>query len=153
MAPRLGPLLRFNSLKTARLRSLLDKSWGQRHVTIGIVMAGLRYSTFAPWEMLVVILRGAGTALVLFLLGFGYARIRSQRGLGMGDVKLATAVGIWLPLEDIPLCFCLASMLGLAGVLIAEFRGRPIKRTTKVSFGAYLCPALWFIWLASVLST
>src|SRR5215216_247593 len=31
MAPRLGPLLRLSRLKTARLWSLLDKTWGQRH--------------------------------------------------------------------------------------------------------------------------
>src|SRR5579863_10112268 len=31
MAPRFGPLLRLCRLKTARLRSLLDKTWGQRH--------------------------------------------------------------------------------------------------------------------------
>jgi hypothetical protein len=31
-APRLGPLLRLKTILTARPRSLLDESWGQRQL-------------------------------------------------------------------------------------------------------------------------
>jgi leader peptidase (prepilin peptidase)/N-methyltransferase len=81
-----------------------------------------------------------------------YARIRGREGLGFGDVKLAAAVGAWLSLDAIPLCFGLAAGAALVAVMIAHLRGRSIERTTKIPFGAFLCPALWLVFYASALS-
>jgi leader peptidase (prepilin peptidase) / N-methyltransferase len=89
--------------------------------------------------------RAAGTALTLGAVRWCYARLRMREGLGFGDVKLAAAVGAWLPLETIPLCFGLASGAALVAVTLARLRGEAVDRATKVPFGAFLCPALWLV--------
>ena len=81
----------------------------------------------------------------------GYARLRGREGLGLGDVKLAAAIGAWLPLDAIPLCFALAANAALALVLFAPLRGRPLEATARLPFGAFLCPALWLVFYASAL--
>jgi len=95
--------------------------------------------------------RALGTALALALLRGTYARIRGREGLGFGDVKLAAAVGAWLPLDAIPLCFGLAASAALVAVMVAHLRGHSIARATKLPFGAFLCPSLWLVFYASML--
>lgn len=95
--------------------------------------------------------RGAATALALALTRWSYARLRMREGLGFGDVKLAAAVGVWLPTATIPLCFGLAAGAALVAVLLARFRGEEVHAFTRVPFGAFLCPALWLVFFAGVL--
>jgi leader peptidase (prepilin peptidase)/N-methyltransferase len=95
--------------------------------------------------------RAAGTAIGLLIVRWCYARMRGREGLGLGDVKLAAAIGAWLPLEAIPVCFALASIGALILVLLAQVAERNVRATTKLPFGAFLCPALWLVFYASVL--
>src|SRR5215469_13267331 len=125
-------------------------------VTAGALLSGLLaaavFDPVSAWLGLVTATaRAAGTALVLGLVRAGYARLRGREGLGLGDIKLAGALGAWLPLEAIPLCFALATAAGLMTVLLAALRGQRIERTTRVPLGAFLCPAVWLTYFASVL--
>jgi leader peptidase (prepilin peptidase)/N-methyltransferase len=95
--------------------------------------------------------RAAGTAAVLLLARFGYAWLRHREGLGFGDIKLAAAIGAWLPLDAIPICFALATSAALILVLFAHLRGRRMEAATKLPFGAFLCPALWLVFYAFAL--
>jgi leader peptidase (prepilin peptidase)/N-methyltransferase len=94
------------------------------------------------------ILRALCVAVVLALFRYGYARIRRREGLGLGDVKLAAAIGAWLPIQAIPLCFGIATSGALLIVLIALLKGEPVSRATRIPFGAFLCPALWIVFYA-----
>jgi leader peptidase (prepilin peptidase)/N-methyltransferase len=94
--------------------------------------------------------RAAGTAAALLLLRFSYARLRRREGLGLGDVKLGAAIGAWLPLDAIPMCFALAAGGALLLVMMARLGGRPIDGQTKLPFGSFLCPALWLMFYISV---
>ena len=95
--------------------------------------------------------RAVGTAAVLLLVRWGYARLRQREGVGLGDVKLAAGIGAWLPLDAIPVCFGFAASAALVAVFLAHLRGRPVDAATKLPFGAFLCPALWLIFYVSVL--
>jgi leader peptidase (prepilin peptidase)/N-methyltransferase len=118
----------------------------------GIVAASLLDST-DPWLAGVsAVARAFGCAAMLALLRSSYARIRQREGLGFGDVKLAAAVGAWLPLDVIPLCFALATSAALVSIMIAHWRGHTIERATRLPFGAFLCPSLWVMFYASALS-
>jgi leader peptidase (prepilin peptidase)/N-methyltransferase len=66
-------------------------------------------------------------------------------------VKLAAAVGAWLPAASIPLCFALATCSALMAVALARIRGESINATAKLPFGAFLCPALWLVFFAGEL--
>jgi leader peptidase (prepilin peptidase)/N-methyltransferase len=125
-------------------------------VTLGALAAGIAAAAaLAPldpgWSALEAALRAGGTAAALYAVRLGYARLRGREGLGLGDVKLAAAIGAWLPLDAIPLCFALAANAALALVLFARLRGRPMEATARLPFGAFLCAALWLVFYASAL--
>jgi leader peptidase (prepilin peptidase) / N-methyltransferase len=126
-------------------------------ITAGALVSGLVaaaiFDPVSAWlGLATAAARAMGTALVLGLVRAGYARFRSREGLGLGDIKLAGALGAWLPLEAIPLCFALATAAALLAVLLAALRGQRVERTTRVPLGAFLCPALWLTYFASVLT-
>ena len=90
-------------------------------VTLGATLAGIFAAPFIepldawsdPWLAgASAVARALGCAAVLASLRAGYAQMRHQEGIGLGDVKLAAAVGAWLPLDAIPLCFALAATRG-----------------------------------------
>ena len=130
-------------------------------VTLGATLAGIVAAPFIepldawsnPWLAgASAAARALGCAAVLALLRSLYARTRQQEGLGFGDVKLAGAVGAWLPLDAIPLCFALAASAALVCALIAQLRGHIVERATRLPFGAFLCPSLWLVFYAGALS-
>jgi leader peptidase (prepilin peptidase) / N-methyltransferase len=126
-------------------------------VTFGATVAGIMAAPLLdpidPWLAgISATARAIGCAAVLALLRAGYAQIRQREGLGFGDVKLAAAVGAWLPLDIIPLCFALATSAALVSIMIAHWRGHRIERATRLPFGAFLCPSLWLMFYASALS-
>jgi leader peptidase (prepilin peptidase)/N-methyltransferase len=126
-------------------------------VTFGATVAGIvavpLLDPVDPWLAGVgATARALGCAAVLALLRSCYARIRQREGLGFGDVKLAAAVGAWLPLDIIPLCFALATSAALVSIMMAHWRGHTIERATRLPFGAFLCPSLWVMFYASALS-
>ena len=98
------------------------------------------------------IARAGCVAGVLALFRGGYGWIRKTEGLGLGDVKLAAAIGAWLPFEAIPLCFGLATSGALVTVILARLSGQAVMRTTRIPLGAFLCPALWIVFFADSLA-
>jgi leader peptidase (prepilin peptidase)/N-methyltransferase len=126
-------------------------------VTFGATVAGIMAAPLLdpidPWLAVSnATARALGCAAVLALLRTSYAHLRQREGLGFGDVKLAAAVGAWLPLDVIPSCFALATSAALISILIAYWRGHAIERATRLPFGAFLCPSLWLMFYASALS-
>ena len=127
-------------------------------VTWGATICGVGSAWFLdelnPWLATSdAILRAMSAAGLLALLRWIYGSIRHREGLGLGDVKLAAAVGAWLPLEVIPLCFGLATSGALVTILWGHVRGKHVERTMKIPLGSFLCPALWFAFYASNLPT
>ena len=127
-------------------------------ITWGATICGVSSAWFLdelnPWLAISdAILRAVCAAGLLALLRWIYSCIRHREGLGLGDVKLAAAVGAWLPLEVMPLCFGLATGGALLTILWGHLRGNRIERTMKIPFGTFLCPALWFAFYASKLTT
>jgi leader peptidase (prepilin peptidase) / N-methyltransferase len=121
-------------------------------IALGILAASA-LNPFQPWLSAgAAAARAAGIASALALLRWGYGRIRGREGLGFGDVKLAAAIGAWLPLGLIPFCFALATCAALATVMFARLRGESVEATTRLPFGAFLCPALWLVFYAGELA-
>jgi len=140
----LGTLMVAGADVDARTFLLPDPiTWGA--IACGIVAAPL-LDMVAPWVAAgEAMARAACVAVVLALFRSGYASIRRSEGLGLGDVKLAAAIGAWLPVEAIPLCFGLATSGALLIVIFAHLNGQPVTRTTRIPFGTFLCPALWIV--------
>jgi len=125
-------------------------------VTFGATVAGIVAAPLIdPFDPLLAgvsaITQAIGCAAVLALLRVSYARMRGREGLGFGDVKLAAAVGAWLSLDAIPLCFALATSAALLSALITLLRGETVERATSLPLGAFLCPSLWLVFYAGTL--
>jgi leader peptidase (prepilin peptidase) / N-methyltransferase len=126
-------------------------------VTLGGVILGIAILPWAEattgsgayWTNLIEAVSQAGALGLLFAgLWAVFWWLRGFEGLGFGDVKLAAAVGAWLPLQAIPACFLLATT---AALLIALFHRSTDATPQKLPFGAFLCPALWLFFFASAL--
>jgi leader peptidase (prepilin peptidase) / N-methyltransferase len=126
-------------------------TWG---ATVCGVVSAWFLSDLNPWLAISdAVLRAVCAAGLLALLRWVYGSIRHREGLGLGDVKLAAAVGAWLPGEVISLCFGLATGGALVLILWGYLRGKRVEGTMKVPLGTFLCPALWFAFYASHLPT
>lgn len=101
------------------------------------------------------LLNSALRAVVLaaLFLGFriAYRHIRGREGLGLGDVKLAAAAGLWLNWMTAAIAIDVAALLALAMVLVGAVRGHKISGQTKVPFGLFFAPAIWLAWLFGAL--
>ena len=121
-------------------------------LALGIVNAGLD-----PWPdgwsaisaaIGAALLRGAVLAGCFFALRALYARVRGREGIGLGDVKLAGAAGVWLAWTTIPVAIEIAALAALAVYVARQLvGGRAISATARMPFGLFLAPAIWLGWL------
>ena len=123
-------------------------------VTYGATISGIAFAPFLsaqdPWAGLAsAVSRAAGAALILLALRGAYRWLRGREGLGLGDVKLGAAIGAWLSLQLMPVCFALAAAAALLSVA-ARAREQAIDQM-RLPFGAFLCPALWLIFFVDAL--
>jgi leader peptidase (prepilin peptidase)/N-methyltransferase len=90
------------------------------------------------------VLAGSGT---LWLLAWGYFRLRKIEGMGGGDIKLAAMFGVVLGWQLTVVALFLAALVGSlwGGLLIARGRGDGL---TAIPFGTLLAPAAMvaFLW-------
>lgn len=72
--------------------------------------------------------------------------VTKGRGMGLGDVKLAIPLGLWLGLEKGIVWFMYSFIIGgiVAGILLLLKRA---KLKTKIAFGPFLILAFWIVLL------
>ncbi len=81
---------------------------------------------------------------VLLALRVGYRRVRGHDGLGLGDVKLAAGLGFALGGPALPWVGLIAAVSALAAAAMGLFG--PLRRTTRMPFGAFLALAGALVW-------
>ena len=120
-------------------------------LALGFVHAALADAQTAVQAVAAAALRGAVLGLLFWALREIYARWRGHDGLGLGDVKLSVAAGIWLDWPTIPIAVEIAAVGALAVYGIGHFAGRRrIHAATRLPFGLFLAPAVWLAWLLQV---
>jgi len=121
-------------------------------LVLGIVKTGLA-AWPDDWNIVLqsigtAVLRGAVLAGCFFALRVLYARLRGREGIGLGDVKLAGAGGVWLAWTTIPVAIEIAALAALAVYVVRQFAGgRVMSATARMPFGLFLAPAIWLGWL------
>ena len=94
------------------------------------------------------LLRGGVLAGAFFALRALYARLRRREGIGLGDVKLAGAAGVWLAWSTIPVAIEIAALAALAVYVARQFAGgKMMSATARMPFGLFLAPAIWLGWV------
>jgi leader peptidase (prepilin peptidase) / N-methyltransferase len=93
-------------------------------------------------------MRGVLLALGFYILREIYYRLRQRHGIGLGDVKLAAAVGVWLDWTLIPIAIEIAALTALTSYAASQLlTKRPFDAAAKLPFGLFFAPAIWLCWL------
>ena len=93
---------------------------------------------------------GLAGFLALWLVAWGYRRVRGREGMGGGDPKLFGAIGLWLGWRMLPGVLLLASVIGVGWVAWQAARGRRMAASDAVPFGVLLAAAAYPAWLAMI---
>ncbi|MGO9546079.1 MAG: prepilin peptidase [Rhodomicrobium sp.] len=77
-----------------------------------------------------------------------YRILRHREGLGLGDVKLMAAAGVWLPVLTSVYAIAAASVIALIFTAAESQKGgTEVMLTYSVPFALFLAPAFWLFWL------
>ena len=108
----------------------------------GISSMGMYYLTFIIGHN---VLLNYLYALIFALMLFGWAYLLSKgKAMGMGDVKLATALGAWFILPDMVLAMALAFIVGsVVGLIMMRF-GK-LKFKSSVPFGPVMATGVTLV--------
>jgi leader peptidase (prepilin peptidase) / N-methyltransferase len=79
---------------------------------------------------------------VVWLLRRLYFMLRQFQGLGLGDVKLLAASGIWIGITGVPVQLLIASLTALAAAGVIHVAGHTMTRQTSLPFGPFLALSL-----------
>jgi leader peptidase (prepilin peptidase)/N-methyltransferase len=126
-------------------------------LTLAALVLGIANAGLDPWpegwsavfsSIGAALARGAVLAGCFFALRALYARLRGREGIGLGDVKLAGAGGVWLAWSTIPVAIEIAALAALAVYVVRQLAGgRVMSATARMPFGLFLAPAIWLGWL------
>ena len=117
-------------------------------LTLPLVVAGLLASAILDRNSLSGHVLGTILGyLFVRVLRVAYRTLRGREGMGLGDAKLLAAAGAWVSWQGLPSVLVIASVLGLAGVLVQSLRGYRIHPAQHIPFGAFLSTGLWLVWL------
>jgi leader peptidase (prepilin peptidase)/N-methyltransferase len=117
-------------------------------LTLPLLLLGLAAAPFLDSENWIGHFIGAGASFVIFAaLTFLYRRIRGVEGLGLGDAKLAAALGAFVSWQGMPGTVLMAAVLALLFVLSRALIGNPIARAEPIPLGPFLCSGAWITWL------
>ena len=75
-----------------------------------------------PAPLLDRVIGGVAGFAALWLVAFGYRRLRGREGLGGGDAKLFGAIGLWLGWRALPAVLLVAALLGLGWAVARRMR-------------------------------
>jgi leader peptidase (prepilin peptidase)/N-methyltransferase len=117
-------------------------------LTLPLLLLGLVAARFFDPEDWIGHFVGSVASFAVFAaLTLFYRRIRGVEGLGLGDAKLAAALGAFVSWQGMPGTVLMAALLALAAVFSRSLMGKPIARAEPIPFGPFLCVSAWITWL------
>lgn len=110
-------------------------------VQLGIFVAGAAYQLLSGGDFGAAVVGALAGGAIGLTLRYGFLYLRNKDGLGMGDVKLMAASGIWIGAQTmVPYLF----YAGLIGILTAIV-WRLLGRGERYPFGPSLALSLWVL--------
>src|SRR5664279_365478 len=119
-------------------------------LALAVINAVLAQAPSMVESLAAAALRGAVTMLFFLSLRWLYGWLRQREGLGLGDVKLAFVAGAWLDWTMIPVAIEIAALGALMAYGAWQLFGTgTINSMSRLPFGLFFAPAIWFSWLLS----
>ncbi|MEH6757732.1 MAG: prepilin peptidase [Parasphingorhabdus sp.] len=87
----------------------------------------------------------------LFLIGWGYQKLRGREGLGGGDPKLFAAIGCWLGWPALPLVILGAALIGILSAMTMQIRGQAISADSALPLGSFMAITAFPLWIAQIM--
>ncbi|MBO6603901.1 A24 family peptidase [Boseongicola sp. H5] len=115
-----------------------------------VSLGGLRLMLVPNLPVLDHVLGAVIWPILFGLVGYGFLRLRGRQGLGFGDVKLMSGLGLWLGFSGtIPMLLgaAVAAIATLLVFRIAEADHSDTLGTSAIAFGPFLCLSTWVVWL------
>ena len=75
--------------------------------------------------------------LIIWLIIFGYKKVRNKEGMGLGDAKLLSAIGFWFGWVSIPFVLFLSSIIAL-GFSLPSLVNKSKNLSSQIPFGPYI---------------
>lgn len=126
--------------------SILPNELNYFLMIVGLLLAGIPHYPYAGESALRFDMTQFSLALSGFLVGGGlflFLAVISpyfygRSALGMGDVKLIAAYGLWLGPQLVLFTIIFGALVGaLVGTILMYYRGESLR--TEIPFGPYLC--------------
>jgi leader peptidase (prepilin peptidase)/N-methyltransferase len=116
-------------------------------ITLGLLWTGLIFNVHGGFIPVTEAVYAAVATYVFFAsTAWAFKRLRGIDGFGQGDIKLLTALAVWLGMVPL-LAIAASAMVIFVGYYLLFVK----DRQTKVPFGPFICvPALVAAWLGCV---
>jgi len=127
-------------LAVTDLRCGIIPNW----LNLAIAVAGLGRAALVGGfaAALAAACEGLAVGAALWLLRYLFFRWRKYHGLGLGDVKLVAASGIWIGIAGVPVQLLIASLSALLAAGLLRFGGHLMTRQSSLPFGPFLALGL-----------
>jgi leader peptidase (prepilin peptidase) / N-methyltransferase len=126
------------------MRHLMIPNW----LNLSLAVTGLTVSTqLLGVPFYLAFIQGVVVFGVFWLLSYGYFQLRGRQGLGGGDVKFIAAASFWVGIVGLPWTILIASISGLALVVILHLMGHGTAANQRLAFGPHLALGLFGTWM------
>ena len=75
--------------------------------------------------------------IIIWIIIFGYKKLRNKEGMGLGDAKLLSAIGFWFGWMSLPFILFFSSFVALT-FAIPSLINKSRTMASKIPFGPYL---------------
>lgn len=118
------------------------------YLNILLCLSGILQSFFVENLQIMECLLGGGLAgATLFFVAKTYKKIRNVEGLGMGDVKLAAAGGLWVGWSMVGVMIFVGAFSAAIFVLVRTWRIGKLDRLERIPFGPFLAVGILCSWI------
>lgn len=136
------------SLTTITYQDLKSYRIPNRHVYVLIILGLLWPSHPHGITHIDRAIAAVAAYTALWAIGEVFFRLRGTEGLGIGDAKLAAAMGAWLGWRELPSAILVASILAIVYITLKDAAGH---KRSPLPFAPALSAAFALFWVLGML--